>query len=85
MSIAILCVNEGFESAVHDASSTYDVAKASEEPVLDLWAPADRFIAATVRVLAAQLKTADERAEALRQRSPSRSTASHCLLRRGFA
>lgn len=48
-------------SPVREAPITFDVAVVSEQLVLDHWDPADRFIAATARVLDATLITADER------------------------
>jgi PIN domain nuclease of toxin-antitoxin system len=48
-------------SPVREAPITFDVAVTSEQLVLDHWDPADRFIAATARVLDATLITADER------------------------
>lgn len=46
---------------VREAQLTYEVAIASEQLALDHWDPADRFIAATAKVLDATLVTADAR------------------------
>mgnify|MGYP001020455583 CR=1 FL=1 len=43
------------------AQLTYEVAIASEQLALDHWDPADRFIAATAKVLDATPVTADAR------------------------
>jgi PIN domain nuclease of toxin-antitoxin system len=48
-------------SPVREAPVSVDIALASEQLTIDHWDPADRFIAATARVLDATLITADER------------------------
>ena len=48
-------------SPVCEAPISVEVVMASEHLTLDHWDPADRFIAATARVLDAMLITADER------------------------
>jgi PIN domain nuclease of toxin-antitoxin system len=46
---------------VREAPLTHEIARESERLVLDYWDPADRFIAATSRVIDATLITADLR------------------------
>ena len=48
-------------SPVREHPLTVDIALSSEQLTLDHWDPADRFIAATARVLDATLITGDER------------------------
>jgi PIN domain nuclease of toxin-antitoxin system len=48
-------------SPVCEVPVSFEVVMASEQLTLDHWDPADRFIAATARVLDATLITADER------------------------
>ena len=48
-------------SPVSEAPVSVEVVMTSEQLTLDHWDPADRFIAATARVLDATLITADER------------------------
>jgi PIN domain nuclease of toxin-antitoxin system len=48
-------------SPVCEVPVSFEVVMASEQLALDHWDPADRFIAATARVLDATLITADER------------------------
>jgi PIN domain nuclease of toxin-antitoxin system len=55
-------VSEALKRApLREAPITYAVALESERLSFDHWDPADRFIAATARVLEATLVTADER------------------------
>jgi PIN domain nuclease of toxin-antitoxin system len=48
-------------SPLREASVTHEIAIESQSLEVDHWDPADRFIAATARVLDATLVTADER------------------------
>jgi PIN domain nuclease of toxin-antitoxin system len=48
-------------SPLREAAITHQIAMESERLTMQHWDPADRFIAATARVLKATLVTADER------------------------